>query len=107
MVRRAEEEIAKSETERRATQPRSGHGGYGPRKQNRYQPYQSGWNRSQDTNRYAPSAQDSEVPAWRSFGRNHNRGRGRGASSGGRNPKAFKGNNHKKMTISVSVLLVV
>ena len=28
-----------------------------------------------------------------SFGRNHNRGRGRGASSGGRNPKAFKGNN--------------
>ena len=60
MVRRAEEEIAKSETECRATQPGSGHGGYGSRKQNRYQPYQSGWNRSQDTNRAAPSAQDSK-----------------------------------------------
>ena len=31
MVRRAEEEIAKSETERHATQPGSGHGGYGSR----------------------------------------------------------------------------
>ena len=96
MVRRAEEEIAKSETERRATQPRSGHGGYGSRKQNRYQPYQGGWNRNQESNRSAPSAQDSEVPAWRSFGRNRNsRGRGRGASSGGRYPKAFKENNKK------------
>ena len=38
MVRRAEEEIAKAETERRTTQPGLGHGGYGSRKQNRYQP---------------------------------------------------------------------
>ena len=31
VVRRAEEEIAKADTERRATQPGSGHGGYGSR----------------------------------------------------------------------------
>ena len=96
MIHRAEEEIAKSETERRATQPRSGHGWYRSRKQNRYQPYQGGWNCNQESSRSAPTAQDSEVPAWRSFGRNrNNRGLGRGASSGGRNPKAFKGNNKK------------
>ena len=96
MVRRAEEEIAKSETERCASQPGSGHGGYGSRKQNRYQPYQGGWNHNQEANRSAPTAQDKAVPAWRSFGRSRNiRGRGRGASSGGRNPKAFKGNNKK------------
>ena len=95
MVRRAEEEIAKSETERCATQPGSGHGGYGSRKQNRYQPCQGSWNRNQEGNRSAPTTQDTEVPAWRSFGRNRNRGRGRGASTGGRNPKAFKGNDKK------------
>ena len=96
MVRRAEEEIAKAEQERRTTQPGWGHGGYGSRKQNRYQPYKSGWNQNQESNRPAPQTQDSEVPAWRSFGRNrNNRGRGRGASSGGRNPKAFKGGNKK------------
>ena len=96
MIHRAEEEIAKSETERRATQPGSGHGWYRSRKQNRYQPYQGGWNCNQESSRSAPTAQDSEVPAWRSFGRNrNNRGLGRGASSGGRNPKAFKGNNKK------------
>ena len=79
MVCRAEEEIAKAETERHATQPGSGHGGYGSQKQNRYQPY-VGWSRNQDTNRPAPTTQDTEVPAWRSFGRNRsNRGKGRGA----------------------------
>ena len=36
MVRRAEEEIAKTENECRTTQPGSGHGRYGSRKQNRY-----------------------------------------------------------------------
>ena len=96
MVRRAEEKIAKTENERRTTQPGSGHGRYGSRKQNRYQPYQSSWNRNQETPRQAPSAQDTDIPAWRSFGRNrNNRDRGRGASSGGRNPKAFKGRNKK------------
>ena len=96
MVRRAEEEIAKAETERCATQPGSSHGGYGSRKQNRYQPYQGGWNRNQDNNRPLPSAQDTEVAAWRTFGRNYsNRGKGRGATSGERNPKAFKENNKK------------
>ena len=97
MVRRAEEEIVKAETECRATQPGSGHGGYSSRQQNRYQPYQSTRSYNQETNRPAPTAQDTEVPAWRSFGRNrNNRGRGRGAFSGGRNPKAFKGNNNNK-----------
>ena len=77
MVRRAEEEIAKTENKRRATQPGSGHGGYGSRKQNRCQPYQSSWNRNQEVPRQAPTAQDTDVPAWRSFGRNcNNRGRG-------------------------------
>ena len=95
VVRRAEEEIAKADTERRATQPRLGHGGYGSKKQNRYQPYPGGWNRNQEPSR-PTQAQDSEVPAWRSFGRNrNNRGRGRGAPSGGRNPKAFKQSNKK------------
>ena len=96
MVRRAEDEIAKAETERRITQLGSGHGGYGSRKQNRFQPYQGGWNRSQESSRPTPTAQEADIQAWRSFGRNRsNRGRGRGASSGGRNPKAFKGNNKK------------
>ena len=95
MVHRAEEEIAKAETERRATQPGSGHGGYGSRKQNRYQPYQGGWNRNQETNRPAHTIHDTEVPAWHSFGRNrNNRGRGRGASSGGRNPKGITKNDN-------------
>ena len=49
MVRRAEDEIAKAETERRTTQPGSGHGGYGSRKQNRFQPYQGGWNHTPKT----------------------------------------------------------
>ena len=96
MVHRSEEEIVKADTKRHATPPGSGHGEYGSRKQNRYQPYQGGWNRNQDNNRPAPSTLDHEVPAWRSFGRSHsNRGKGRGAPSGGRNPKAFKGNNKK------------
>ena len=64
MVRRAEEEIAKAETERRATQPGSDHGGYGLKKQNRYQPYQGGWNCNQDNNRPAPSAQDTKALLW-------------------------------------------
>ena len=82
MVHRAEEEIAKSETERRTTQPGSGHGGYSSRKQNRYQPHQSSWNSNPEPNRPVPFSQDTEVPAWRSFGQNrNNRGRGRGASS--------------------------
>ena len=59
MVHREEEEIAKSETERRATQPGSGHGGHGSRKQNQYQPYQDGWNRNQESDRSAPVAQDT------------------------------------------------
>ena len=75
MVRRAEEEIAKAETECRATQPGSGHGGYGSRKQNRYQPYQGGWNCNQDNNKPAPSTPDHEVLAWHCFGRSRsNRG---------------------------------
>ena len=97
MVPRAEDEIAKAETECRATQPRSGHGGYGSRKQHRYQPYQGGWNHSQEASRSVPTAHESEVPAWRSFGmRNrNNRGKGRGAGSRGRNPKVFKGKQQK------------
>ena len=35
MVRRAEEEISKTENEHHTTQPGSGHGGYGSRKENR------------------------------------------------------------------------
>ena len=93
VVRRAEEEIAKADSEGRATQPGSGHGGYGSKKQNRYQPYHGGWNRNKESSRPTQS-QEPEVPAWRSFGRNRNN-RGRGASSGSRNPKAFKGNNKK------------
>ena len=36
---------------------------------NRYQPYHGGWNQNQEPSR-PTQAQDSEVPAWRSFGRN-------------------------------------
>ena len=91
MVHRAEEEIAKADTEHRTTQPGSRHGGYGSLKQHRYQPYQGSWNCSQESNRPTPTAQDAEVPAWRSFGMRsrNNRGRGRSATSGGHNPNTF------------------
>ena len=61
---------------------------------NRYQPYHGGWNQNQEPSR-PTQAQDSEVPAWRSFGRNATIEEGVEVPSGGRNPKAFKQSNKK------------
>ena len=63
MIRRDEDEIAKAERECRATQPGSGHGGYGSQKQHKYQPYQGRWNCNQEASRSASTAHESEVPA--------------------------------------------
>ena len=60
--------------------------------QTRYQPYQGSWNWSQETNRYALTAQDFDVLAWHSFGmRNRSRKVGKSAGLGSGNPKGFKG----------------
>ena len=72
MVSRTEDEIAKAEAERRTTQPILGHGRYASRKQNRYQPYQGGWNCQQEVNRSNSTGQEPDVPPWRFFG---NRGK--------------------------------
>ena len=61
-MHRAEDEIARPETEHRTYQPRCGCGGYGSRKQYRYQPYQGGWNQQQDLNQSTSTSQDADAP---------------------------------------------
>ena len=98
VLRRAEDEITKHDASR-TSQPRSGGGKFGGKQNNnRYQPYQTPWDRSQEAGR---NPEQEKPPAWRSFSNRGRptcgRGRGLGApAASSRSSKQAKDTKHFK-----------
>ena len=85
VIRKAEDEIAQFETQKRTNQPGPSCGGFASnqkRQQNRYQPYSTIWKHGQETSQTDGST-GKVIPAWKSFGGGGRvRGRDRGGQPG-------------------------
>ena len=101
VLRRAEDEITKHDASC-TSQPGSGGGKFGGKQNNnRYQPYQTPWDCSQEAGRNPQPSGQEKPPAWRSFSNRGRptcgRGRGLGAPAAlSRSSKQAKDNKHFK-----------